>query len=87
MNCRLHVVVLHRLQWWVIFTLPGLSAEVTVQFRQGDKAKSRSVERAVILLRQEFLHASLGVKVENSGPGDRLEGHTGLGKEKEPRAR
>ena len=49
------------------------------QFRQEDGGRSRSTERAVVLLwHEKYFHASLRVKMENYGPGDRSEGHTDL---------
>lgn len=76
MNCRLNVVVLH--EPWVKFTLPGLAPEAVAQFRQEDGGSSTSTERLFSLCQEKPFYASLIVKIENSGPGDRSGGHTGL---------
>lgn len=51
------------------------------QFRQDNSGSSRSIEgccTSMLLCHEKFYHASLRVKVENSGPGDKSEGHIDL---------
>lgn len=54
-------------------------SKAMAQFVQEDGRSSTSIERAVVpLCHEKSFHASLSVKMENNGPGDRSGEHTGL---------